>query len=167
MRFYIDGVLQSEWSGEASWAVVSYPIAAGTRTLRWSYEKDESVVSGADAAWIDAVVLPSATTLPGAPTLNAIGSGRGSAMVTFAAPGNNGGTAITGYIATCSAPGKTTRTKAGPGSPLTVNGLTGGVNYACSVAATNSVGTGPSSATLAVIPLAAINLTPILMLLLE
>jgi hypothetical protein len=59
LRFYLDGVLQGEWSGAIDWSVVSYPVAgAGVHTFRWSYQKDESVAGGLDAAWIDAVALP-------------------------------------------------------------------------------------------------------------
>jgi hypothetical protein len=59
LEFYIDGVLQNRWSGELDWAVVSFPISAGTHTLLWRYVKDGSVSSGSDAAWIDSVTLPS------------------------------------------------------------------------------------------------------------
>ncbi|MCB1921618.1 MAG: S8 family serine peptidase [Candidatus Competibacteraceae bacterium] len=58
LRFYIDGVLQDQWSGDIPWAVVDYPLTAGTHTLLWSYEKDYSISRGADAAWIDQVALP-------------------------------------------------------------------------------------------------------------
>lgn len=58
LRFYIDGVLQQQWSGEQAWATFTYPLTAGSHTLRWSYEKDISLASGNDASWIDAVVLP-------------------------------------------------------------------------------------------------------------
>lgn len=60
LRFFVDGVEKGTWSGTAvpGWQLVSVPITAGTRTLRWSYEKDSSVSMGQDAAWIDAVVLP-------------------------------------------------------------------------------------------------------------
>ena len=61
LRFYIDGVQQGQWSGEQAWTIVSFPVTAGTHALRWSYEKDASVTSGSDAAWIDAVSLPPAT----------------------------------------------------------------------------------------------------------
>jgi hypothetical protein len=63
MRFYVDGVMVGEWSGTINantWQLFSVPVAAGTRTFRWSYEKDASGTIGQDAAWIDAVVLPPA-----------------------------------------------------------------------------------------------------------
>jgi hypothetical protein len=61
LRFYIDGVLQTKWSGSTvtTWqASPSYPILAGVHTLRWEYVKDASVTVGQDAAWIDALVTP-------------------------------------------------------------------------------------------------------------
>lgn len=67
LRFTIDGVQQNIGgtcsaglgaSGETAWGVVSFPIAAGMHTLTWSYEKGNGGTAGADAAWIDSVVLP-------------------------------------------------------------------------------------------------------------
>jgi YD repeat-containing protein len=57
LRFYIDGVKQGEWSGEQGWSIVSFPLSAGTHVLRWSYEKDVSLLRGSDAAWIDQVAI--------------------------------------------------------------------------------------------------------------
>jgi subtilisin family serine protease len=58
LRFAIDGVQQAEWAGELDWTLVSYPVTTGSHTLTWSYEKDGSVDSGLDAAWVDFVVFP-------------------------------------------------------------------------------------------------------------
>lgn len=59
LRFYIDGEKKGEWSGiQTTWTTVSYPLAAGTHTLRWSYEKNASLIGGSDAAWIDSLTLP-------------------------------------------------------------------------------------------------------------
>jgi trimeric autotransporter adhesin len=65
-----------------------------------------------------------------------------SALVSFTAPANNGGTPITSYTAT-STPGGISAS--GPASPILVTGLTNGVAYTFIVTATNAVGTGPSS----------------------
>ena len=105
-------------------------------------------------------------TLPGAPTIVWITRGPGSATISFTEPSNNGGSPITGYVASCAAAGKTTRTVSGSGSPLTVTGLTGGVLYSCSVTASNSIGTGAPSAASSVTPTPK-GMTPILMLLLD
>ena len=58
LRFYIDGNMINDWSGEVSWQQVSYPVSAGTHTFKWEYYKDGSISSGADAAWIDYIVFP-------------------------------------------------------------------------------------------------------------
>jgi len=58
LGFYIDGVLQQQWSGEISWTTYSFPLSSGTHTLEWRYSKDPSLASGLDAAFIDNVNLP-------------------------------------------------------------------------------------------------------------
>jgi len=59
LRFHIDDELMGEWTGEVAWDVVSYPVSAGIHTFMWEYWKDpECCTGGADAAWIDEVVLP-------------------------------------------------------------------------------------------------------------
>ncbi|MGD2087599.1 MAG: M4 family metallopeptidase [Candidatus Aminicenantes bacterium] len=57
LRFYIDGVEQSQIAGTVDWTQVSYNITAGTHTLKWSYTKDYSVSSGSDCGWIDKVEI--------------------------------------------------------------------------------------------------------------
>ncbi|MGJ8654688.1 MAG: InlB B-repeat-containing protein, partial [Opitutaceae bacterium] len=59
LRFYIDGVQQYSQSGDIDWANQSFAVTAGTHTFKWAYEKDQSVSSLEDAAWIDNVILPS------------------------------------------------------------------------------------------------------------
>ena len=53
LRFYIDGALKNQISGETNWAQISNSIAAGTHTLKWTYYKDASVSSGSDCGWVD------------------------------------------------------------------------------------------------------------------
>jgi hypothetical protein len=57
LRFYIDGVEQTKWSGEVAWSQVSFPVAAGTHLFKWSYTKDSSITSGSDCAWIDNIAM--------------------------------------------------------------------------------------------------------------
>jgi hypothetical protein len=40
---------------------MSYPLSAGTHTLEWRYEKDDSIGDLKDRAWVDAVTLPPTT----------------------------------------------------------------------------------------------------------
>lgn len=83
-------------------------------------------------------------TVPDAPTSVSAVAGNGQATVSFTAPSDNGGAAITAYTVT-SSPGGVTAT--GASSPVTVTGLTNETAYTFTVTATNSQGTGPASAT--------------------
>jgi len=85
-------------------------------------------------------VTPSA--VPGAPTIGTATKGNAQAIVTFTAPGSNGGSAIIGYTVT-SSPGGITA--AGSTSPIIVTGLTNGTAYTFTVIATNVNGTGSAS----------------------
>lgn len=58
LRFYIDGYLQEEWSGDVSWSQEIFNVTEGTHTFTWKYEKDISVSSGNDCAWLDYIELP-------------------------------------------------------------------------------------------------------------
>lgn len=81
--------------------------------------------------------------VPGAPVIGKATAGNAQATVTFSPPVSNGGSPITGYVATSSPEGKTAR---GTASPLTVTGLANGTAYTFTVRAINAVGTGPASA---------------------
>jgi len=58
LTFYLDGVQQGQWSGEVDWTIFSFAITAGAHTCTWTYNKDTSVDSGSDCAWVDEIVLP-------------------------------------------------------------------------------------------------------------
>lgn len=81
--------------------------------------------------------------VPDAPTIGTATAGNLSASVTFTAPSNVGGGAITGYTV-ISSPGGITGT--GSSSPITVSGLTNGTAYTFTVVATNIYGTSVASA---------------------
>lgn len=100
LRFYIDGVQQGEWSGEAGWEEVSYPVTAGEHTFKWAYEKDYSVSSNDDCGWIDYIVFPpfAGGAAPLAVTASANPSdiclGESSQLNAFASGGNGGYTYV-------------------------------------------------------------------------
>jgi hypothetical protein len=58
LEFSIDGNVVDAWSGEEPWEEVAYVVFGGERTFRWRYVKDEIISGGADAAWVDFIVLP-------------------------------------------------------------------------------------------------------------
>ncbi|MBN8459767.1 MAG: VCBS repeat-containing protein [Verrucomicrobia bacterium] len=62
LSFYIDGVIQDSISGEVGWQQKSYPLTAGSHTLRWTYSKEELFSDGSDCGWVDQVVLPASST---------------------------------------------------------------------------------------------------------
>lgn len=164
LDFYIDGVLQNRWDGEWAWSLVSFPLTAGAHTLLWRYFKDQSDAGGADAAWIDDVVF---LVPPGAPILSSATRRTTSVSLRFSPPLSDGGSPVTSYTATCTAPAQTTRTASGSASPLSVSGLTVGVAYSCAVTASSIAGTGSVSSAIAVPARAKAMVTPQLMLLLD
>jgi hypothetical protein len=95
-----------------------------------------------------AAVTPA--TVPAAPPLSsAVPTPNGSSVTLGFSTPDNGGNAITGYEASCT-PG--THSASGTTSPLTVNGLSPGTSYACTVSARNELGLGAPSNSLAVTP---------------
>lgn len=92
------------------------------------------------AAILTASYFPLQT--PDAPTIGTATAGNAQASVTFTAPSNVGGGAITGYTVRSS----NGHTATGSSSPITVTGLTNGTAYTFTVTATNAFGEGPRSA---------------------
>jgi len=95
-------------------------------------------------------VIPA--TVPGAPSIVSVTPGNAQATVTFTAPVSNGGIPITSYrvTATPTVGAAVVQTASvAPFSPYTVTGLTNGVVYTFTVAATNGMGTGADSAPVA------------------
>ncbi len=71
LEFYIDNTLKGQYqtttSGTSPWTNVSYDVAAGEHTFKWTYVKDGGGGSTdcdntdcADAAWIDDIIFPPA-----------------------------------------------------------------------------------------------------------
>jgi N-acetylneuraminic acid mutarotase len=96
---------------------------------------------------------PPTDTAPDAPTIGTAFAGNGQVTISFTPPLDDGGQPITQYTATCGM-----QSVQGAGSPLVVMGLMNGVQVACTVTATNSVGTSvPSAASNPVVPAANAN----------
>ena len=97
-------------------------------------------------------VIAQAVTLSDPPTGVSAIAGNALAVVTFTAPVNNGGAAITSYnLAATPVGGGTVITASGASSPLTITGLTNGTNYTLAVTATNSVGAS-AAANVSILP---------------
>lgn len=82
LKFYIDGVQQTQWSGSVGWTQQSYLLAAGSRTLKWEYSKDSSGSSGSDAAYVDDINIT--TAAPAALRIVDGNQGLGKALVSDA-----------------------------------------------------------------------------------
>jgi gingipain R len=63
LSFLIDNAEQGSWSGENDWSEISFSLTPGSHNLRWRYSKDFTVSSGADACWVDNIILPVAASV--------------------------------------------------------------------------------------------------------
>ena len=59
LRFRVNGSLIFGAGGEIPWTEYSVELGPGTQEVSWSYEKDFTGTAGADAAWIDSVIVSS------------------------------------------------------------------------------------------------------------
>jgi hypothetical protein len=63
LEFYVNNELQpGHISGSQGWTQMTFPLAAGTRTLRWAYQKNSSLPLGSDCGWIDDVTVTNVMT---------------------------------------------------------------------------------------------------------
>lgn len=83
-------------------------------------------------------------TAPSAPVVTAITVGNSYLTIAFDPPSSNGGATITSYDASCTG-GGTSATASTTASPVNVTGLVNGIEYTCTVTATNSAGTSDES----------------------
>jgi len=98
----------------------------------------------------------SPATVPDAPTNLTATAGNTQAILSWSAPTNNGGSAITGYTVKYSSGTVVTTTGAGTTS-YTVTALTNGTPYTFTVTANNSVGSSTPSSFPSVTPTAPVN----------
>ncbi len=60
LTFFLNGVPQQSISGEVGWQQRTFPLAAGTQLLEWTYLKNGSVSTNADRGWLDQIVYDDA-----------------------------------------------------------------------------------------------------------
>jgi hypothetical protein len=122
-------------------------------TVSYTFPASGSVVlsEGVDAGIADlTLTCTHAVSLPSTPTVNSVNAVSPdpepvSVAVAFSPPDGDT-SSITGYVATCmTSEGEFAGTGTGPSSPIEVHGLAWGDEFLCSVAATTSGETGPSS----------------------
>ncbi|HYR13480.1 MAG TPA: peptidoglycan DD-metalloendopeptidase family protein, partial [Mycobacterium sp.] len=127
-----------------------YVTSSWTAIDPWGY----SGAGGDPWPWDPGVLWLTGTArfpIPTAPTSVAAVAGNASAMVTWAAPSFNGGTAITNYTVTAT-PGSQTVSVNGSTTSAVVSGLTNGTSYTFAVTATNGTAATISGASNAVTP---------------
>jgi len=103
------------------------------------------------SAWSSSSASASPAALPSAPTLLTLTPGANNVALTWAAPSNTGGFAVTDYTIEYSSNGGTNWStfahSASTATSITVTGLTNGTSYVFRVKAVTSIGTGSASAT--------------------
>lgn len=57
LKFYIDGILIDKISGETGWEEVKHDLEIGEHIIKFTYSKDYSGESGADAGWVDGIEI--------------------------------------------------------------------------------------------------------------
>jgi hypothetical protein len=58
LEFYVNGVLEQEWSGVTGWVEHQFSVPAGNNIFEWRYVKDFSIGTEDDAAFLDNIALP-------------------------------------------------------------------------------------------------------------
>jgi len=58
LKFFIDDVEMSAWSGEVDWERSSFLLTEGSHVIKWEYIKDENTTGGEDCGWVDFIVFP-------------------------------------------------------------------------------------------------------------
>jgi hypothetical protein len=61
MEFLIDGNSKDRWDGEdVNWSKAQYVVTPGAHVFKWIFQKDGSVSSGDDCAFLDYIIFPPA-----------------------------------------------------------------------------------------------------------
>jgi titin len=107
-----------------------------TNGTPYSFTVTATNIAGTGPASLASNSVTPAPIAPGAPTIGTATAGNAQATVSFTAPADDGGSAITSYTVTSNPDGKI---GTGASSPITVTGLTNGISYSFTVTATNGV----------------------------
>ena len=122
-------------------------VGVGTTTITVNQAANGNYVSGSTTA-----TLTVSATVPDAPVTASAADDNGQSIITYTAPINNGGAAITSYTISAT-PSFSGSVRTGiTANPYTFTGLTNGTTYTFTVAAHNSVGTGAAITTNASTP---------------
>jgi fibronectin type 3 domain-containing protein len=138
--------------------VTSYTDNGLVPGLTYYYQVTALNSAGEGSRSVERSAVPTASaTVPGAPTLNSATGGTNTVTLSWSAPTNSGGAAISGYrIYRSTASGtETLLTTLGTQTSYTDTGLSAGITYYYQVTALNSVGEGSRSAERAATPTAA------------
>jgi titin len=130
-------------------------VSGLTNGTAYSFRVSALTSGGIGAGAVSAAVTPFGQAA--APSALSGTSSNGSASLSWTAPANTGGSAITGYLVQQSTDGGLTWTTAvantgSTGTTATISGLTNGVNYEFRVAAITSAGAGAASSAAGVTP---------------
>jgi hypothetical protein len=129
----------------ASTGAITGTAAAGTSSVTVTLTDSSSPIKTTSATFSLVVGI----VAPGAPTGLQIVAGNGSLALSWTAPANNGGSAITSYTVTCTPTTGPVVTDTVTGTPpaTSVPALTvvNSMSYSCTVTATNAVGTSGAS----------------------
>ena len=113
---------------------------------------DDIYETGAITADCTVVASFDPLTAPSAPTITRTDFGDGE-IILYLSADQDGGSAITGYTASCEDGEGNVVTGESTTSPVSVSGLTNGVAYSCTATASNAIGTSvASSATASITP---------------
>ena len=127
----------------------SYTLTGLTGSVAYSISISAVNDTGTGNATTISVTPNSAAPDPPTSLAGSAGS-NGTIPLTWSAPANNNGAAVTGYVVTYISDSGTTATQNASSESTTLSGLTGTVSYTISVAAVNTAGTSTSSSTITV-----------------
>lgn len=111
-------------------------ISAGNCTINADLAGDASHLAASTVSQTFAV----AAVAPGVPTGVSASASDSQVSVSFSAPTDTGGKALSSYTVSCtSADGGSSGSNSGSASPITVTGLSNGKSYGCNVRASNGI----------------------------